>query len=134
MEVYSSKFVTVFFDAEKSLCKFEWKPETENSTDSDFKNWNQDLVKVIKQHCPKKLLSDNTQYMFTITPELQEWSASNVFHPMTEAGLRYLAMVVSQELFPQISLEQFSEENKERVLHQKFFKEIDEAKKWLAEK
>ncbi len=118
-------------DAAESLIDVKWFPSTDYATKEDFKVWNREIVRHIQEHQPKGMLSNTKDYKFTITPDLQEWSVTHIFEPMVAAGVRKLAMIVSSELFPQISLEQFVDEYEEKQLTTKYFEDLEEARQWL---
>ena len=64
---------------------------------------------------------------------MQEWSVSNIFEKLEQAGLKKMAMIVSEEIFPQVSIEQLIEENKNTTLITKYFENEEHAMKWLQE-
>lgn len=133
MKLFKNKFLTINFDENLSLIDFRWNKKTEDATDSDFKNWNNNIAEQIKKHKPSFVLSDNTNYLFPIIPILQEWSVENVFIPMTKAGVTKLAMILSPEIIAQMSLEQFSREAKMANcdFETKYFIKEKEARAWL---
>ena len=134
MKVFENKFVIINFDHILNIMEFLWKKSTEEATPEDFKEWNVSLVKQVKAHKPFFILSDNTNYLFSIFPELQEWSVKNVFVPFSQAGLKKLSMIVSAELLAQMSLEQFTDEAKVSKIgfETKYFETEEEARKWLS--
>ena len=60
--------------------------------------------------------------------------ANNIFVPMTNAGVKKLAMLVSTEFIAQISLEQFSDEAEDANAGfvTKYFDTREEAMKWFS--
>ncbi|WP_143090968.1 hypothetical protein [Thermoflexibacter ruber] len=75
--------------------------------------------------------------MFTITPDLQEWTVENVFFPTKHKGLQKAAFIVPQEVFDQLiveflSIEQTMEEN-QNLFETKYFTSEKEAYLWFSE-
>ena len=134
MKVFENKFVIISFNKELSLMDFLWNKETKEAKEEDYKDWNTNLAQQVTKYKPKYVLSDNTNYFFPIIPELQEWSVENIFVPMTNAGVKKLAMIVSKEFIAQISLEQFSDEAEESNAGfvTKYFENKEEAMEWFS--
>lgn len=131
MEIYNSKYLQILFKEKNSLMVLNWKPATSKAKDHEFKKWNQDLVEKVNRHKPRLMLADTKKYLFTITPQLQEWSVINVFEPFAKAGLQKLALIISEEMFAQVSLEQFVDEYKGGKIQSKYFENIESARNWL---
>ncbi len=131
-EVFRNEFLSIDYIKPNNFAKLNWKKNTSNASALDFKQWNINLIKKIEEYKPSLLLSDNRDYLFTIFPELQEWSVENVFIPMSKAGVRKLAMLVSSDIFAQVSLEQFADESQDDTdIDTKYFENIIEAENWL---
>ncbi len=133
MIIFNNKYVEFNFDKENSIFRMNWKTKTENASQEDFKAWNREVVENIELYNPKNVLSDNRNYLFIIVPELQEWSVVNIFVPMQKAGVRKLAMLLSPELFAQVSLEQFADEYGKDDIVVKYFNDENQATNWLSE-
>jgi len=129
--LFENKFACIMLDPTQSVIEMKWFPSTDYATQEDFKAWNREVVRHIQEHQPKRMLANTKDYKFTITPDLQEWSIIHIFEPMTAAGVQKLAMIVSSDLFPQVSLEQFVEEYQGKQLTTKYFEEVQDAYKWL---
>jgi len=72
---------------------------------------------------------------FPIVPDLQEWTAENVFIPTKHKGLKKAAFIVPQEVYEQIiieflSIEQTMEEN-QNLFETKYFTSEQEAFEWF---
>jgi hypothetical protein len=64
-----------------------------------------------------------------IAVEDQDWTNSNWAKRAIEAGLRYNAIVLSEDIFGRLSIEAITEDAK--VVKVKYFDNIAEAKEWL---
>ena len=134
MEVFKNKFLLILYNAEKKICIGNWTIETENAENNEFKDWNNELVNKFQEHKPTGFLANTKDYKFIITPDLQQWATTNIFEEFAKAGLEKIAMLVSKDLFPQVSLEQFIDEYKGGKIETKYFKIEEEAMKWLLKK
>jgi len=129
--LFENKFVCVVFDSSQSLIEGTWFPSTIYASDEDFKTWSIEVVRYTQEYQAQRMLANTKDYKFTITPDLQEWSVSHIFEPMAAAGIRKLAMIVSSDLFPQVSLEQFVDEYGEKQITTRYFEDVEEARQWL---
>ena len=133
MEVFNNQFLKISYDAENKICIGEWTKATEHASSDEFKQWNDELVQKIKQNKSTSFLGNTLDYQFIISPELQEWSSKNVFGKFAAAGITKMALIVTDGVFQQISLEQLVDEYEGGNIETKYFTNMDNAKQWLAE-
>lgn len=130
--LFQNEIVKVEFDEEQSLFKHTWNDKTAKIDNETY----QSLVTLVTKHLndlPEVHyhLVDTSEFAFIIIPELQEWVANLVF-PIVEAKKgKKLAFLISKELFPQISIEQFTDENPYESFQIAYFKTEEEALEWL---
>ncbi len=134
MKVFENKFLQIFIETENNIIIGYWTQETEDAEHDDFKNWNSEIIKIMEQYNPKKFLANTIDHKFKITPDLQEWSVVNVFGRFAKAGIRKLAMVTTDDLFSQVSMEQFTDEYQDGDIVTKYFDNKEKARNWLIEK
>ncbi len=133
MKAYKDKFLEIEINETDSIIICIWNKATSDAKSEDFKLWNTKIVETTQRYKPSHLLGNAKSYLFTVTPDLQEWSVSNIFEKLEQAGLKKMAMIVSEEIFPQVSIEQLIEENKNTTLITKYFENEEHAMKWLQE-
>ncbi len=133
VKLYENKFITISLDKDQDTIQMKWYASTEMALEDDFKDWNRTLVKLVDEHQPSRMLADTQTYFFTINEELQEWSKVNIFEAFARAGVRKLALVMSEEIIAQMSLEQFVDKYEGREITNAYFKTLEEAKNWLTE-
>lgn len=131
--VYSDKYLDAFYDQDFKLIEHYWKKESENITEAEYQTIHTNVVATILDNGwkGKKALLDNRDFLFTITPELQEWQAKHIFPKAIKQGLEKVAIIMSQELFSQMSIEQTIEEHEEIEVITCYFDDISKAKEWL---
>ncbi len=127
-----NEIVKVEFDEAKSLFKHTWNDKTSDLDDELYKSLvlmvNQEIEKMQEIHFH---LIDTSQFLFIILPEVQEWVASIVFPMSASRKAKKMAFLISQDLFAQISIEQFTEENTIHSFEIKYFKTEKDALEWL---
>jgi hypothetical protein len=77
-------------------------------------------------------LLDNRNFLFSMSPALQEWSASEVTSKMfaKNPNIR-TAVLVSSDFISQLSIEQALEEDAETIQTTKYFEDEQEAREWI---
>ncbi len=130
MTTYESQFTTVTFDAVTGLQEQFWKT-TENFSNDDYKTEVSANADNVLTNNAKFLLSDTNNFNYTISPELQEWSTENFFARIVAAGIRKYAILLPQEVFAEISIQQTVEENTSNTIQVQYFENGELARKWL---
>lgn len=131
MEVYNSKYLHLAFSAEQELIEMTWLPSTDEMTEEEYKQEFINFIDIILKIRPRKAINNTKNMFFPIVPELQEWTNQVVFPPSLEMGLNKVAFVVSQEMIPQLSIEQTMEEHEGMKFVTGYFENKEEAKKWI---
>ncbi|WP_448520543.1 hypothetical protein [Rhodoflexus sp.] len=132
MHVHESRYVIIDWDASTSIISYIYTPNAdENMTADDFKANMSAYGGFCEQYQPERLLIDIRNLRFTITPDLQEWTAKEIAPRTT--SLKRMAILVSSDIFAQISLEQLMEEEgiADRYSAPRYFESEEEAKNWL---
>lgn len=125
--------VKVEYDEQKGLFKHTWNDQTENMDDEEYKA----LVLLVNDlayqvDAPLHLV-DTSEFNFSISPAVQEWVAEKVFPMIAAKKVKKLAFMVSKDLFSQVSIEQFVQENKHAVVQTMYFDDEQQALQWLYE-
>jgi len=124
-------FLQIFFDYETRTMHVIRPSETENMTAEAYKTDTMEWAKIILDLKPVKILVDETEMKYGIKPELQDFMQKNLIIPAIGAGLKYVAMIVSKDLFSQVSIEQILEDKPSHGLTIRFFDEASDAIDWL---
>lgn len=85
-------------------------------------------IELLKKYSTAKLLGDTSQSE-VISVEDQDWSNNNWAKRAVEAGLRYNAIVLSEDIFGRLSIESIVDNAK--VVKVKYFDNVHSAKEWL---
>ncbi len=130
MVTYSSNFTRISFENENNFQFQEWL-STEGITEEQVKQEIMANANSVVENGAKVLLSDTRNFVFTISPELQEWIVANFFSKIIAAGLKKYAIILSEDLFSYVSIEQAVDENKDASVATCYFDTIAKAKEWL---
>ncbi len=128
-KLYESDFKITLYEPENSLIINNWKDEKE-MTDDDFKKEIISWVELVEKYKPENLIADTRKFNYTISVELQEWNEKKVFPRLAKAGVKKFAVIESEELVAQLSLEQTMDASEDVMQHQ-FFTSQDEARAWM---
>ncbi len=98
--------------------------------DQEFKQKMQDIAHLCLIYKPKAFLANTTGMQYSIVPTMQEWHNDLLFPVFAEIGLKKMAIVVSDHLFTQVSIEQAYDENP-RHFRTQYFNSEETALIWI---
>ncbi|GEM_PF-687162 len=138
--IYESKFSKTIYDEEKSRLVTVYFPETVHLTDELYKEEFLKSTESVKDWRLSASLKSSSQlldmrnFFYVIVPELQEWHNQNVFPEVMALQLKEAAIVVSPDIFAQISVQQTVADDSDVNFISKIFDNEGEAITWLDSK
>jgi hypothetical protein len=139
MQNYDSPFTQIIYQAELNLISIYWK-NNPWIKDEDFRQEHLELIKMFKEHRPKRYLSNMADSDFVIAPETQEWISALVMREFVgESMFEKVAVIPNQGFFNQLSTEQTVDEilaaRKTSLgkLKIQYFENVETAQKWILE-
>ena len=130
--LHESDFWKFGFDKDDSMMIYQWYETSENMDETEYKQEMKKNAEEYEKHGPTKSLVDLRNFLYTISPETQEWTDNEIFPRFLNAGLKKIAFVVSSDLFAQVSLEQMMEENNANLsFESRYFDHYFQARDWL---
>jgi hypothetical protein len=130
--LHKSSFLQISAMPEINGIKIQWLEDSQKMSEADFKKEIEAEKTAIEEAKPKNILADTLQMGFAIPPSLQEWHNNIIFPVFQSVGLQKLAVLVSHDLFVQVSVEQLIDEDKQNVgLKTKYFDSEENAINWL---
>lgn len=132
MKVYESAYQIIYFFEDKKLLQKEWLLTTEYMPDPAFQSEVEKIAEMQEKYKATKFHDNTTNFAFPISPKLQTWVNETIFPRFITAGLMRYAIIVSQELIAQLSIEQTMEEENASKFQVKYFENPDKAHQWLA--
>lgn len=131
MNVYSSDFMEISYDANKSLMVFCWHNTTENMAVDRFKYEIEKSAEYLSKYKIDYIIVDNQDFHYAITPDLQLWTNELLGPKYAQSGVKRFAIITSEDFIAQLSTEQTVEEEQERSHEVRFCTSQDEAHKWF---
>lgn len=131
--IYQSKFQKITKRNTDNFFVISWF-ETAEMRDEEYRQEILEQLRCYQEYKVKGSLIDTSTFEFGIVPDTQEWANQNIFPPAAKANLRYVALLVPQDFYAQLSIEQYVNEDKDNLLHFHYFENIEEARDWLEEK
>lgn len=128
--ILSNTYADIFYQPEADCIVLRFKAESAQMSDEHFKEVMRTYARWVEARQITKLLLDNRQLKYIVVPEMQEWITQNIT-PLT-GSLRYVANVVAEDIFAEVSAEQSIEESQRvRPLETAYFRSTEEAIDWL---
>lgn len=118
-------------DAEDRVIISSVKSESKNMEDARYREEILELCRHLEEHKPKGVVGNMKEMFFTITPDTQEWLNESLFGTYFKIGLKRLALIVSEELFAAVSIEQTVDESEKLPFEVKYFESVEEGMAWV---
>ncbi len=129
--LHQDKYVKIFYSPEHSLIEHHWTSESYAMTEDEFKDEQFIYLKFAKKLQPKRGFINSKNFMFTITPEMQNW-LNLVINPIYEnMGFKKAAFLIGDDFFAHISIRQVFEDY--HPFDVQYFDREDSARQWLAD-
>jgi len=125
-----SEYYKKSYNKEKSLITITWKPATDRMSDTAFKAVLIEILDAIKIERPEFYLANTQHFLFTIIPELQDWANKYFVHEIYQLGVKKMGVVVSADLFAQVSIEQVLSDDGSGM-QSAYFPSVEKAENWL---
>ncbi len=130
MELLESKYQKIKYRKEHRLLFVEWI-NTAEMTDKEYREELLKQIVEIEKHQVQKMLLDTSKFEFSISPQTQDWNNKNILSRVIAVGLKKAALLLTEDLFGQISIEQNMEEEKTGAFAIRYFQTLEDAMQWL---
>lgn len=128
--VFASPFQTIFYDRKAQIIKVLHYENSFEMSDDDYRHYMLAYIACIRKYQPKRFLVNNKKLFYTVYPEIQDW-VNNLFLSVQHLiEHHYLAVVISEDFYVKVSVEQLLEDTK-CILHRKYFDKEEDAYQWL---
>ncbi|WP_338765600.1 hypothetical protein WAF17_01980 [Bernardetia sp. ABR2-2B] len=128
-----TSFLILSYSPETEILELEWLAKTSEMTDKEFQEQVLLENKMLLKHKPKKILAKTLQMEYTISPDEQEKHNDIILPTFKAIGLEKLAIVVSHDLFTQVSISQILDDDTTAGYQSNYFEDITSATAWLSE-
>ncbi len=87
-EIKRHRLYVMHHDAENSILKLTWTPETANMVDQDFKNTLMVFAELAKENRARNLWVDSREFKHIFGDGVLEWRKDNVIPAYSDAGVK----------------------------------------------
>jgi len=131
--VFENKFIQIENEYHNSLSINRWLPGTTDMDDDDYKEMAEKQVTELEKFHPKRWIVNIAKLEYALAPDVQEWADNKMFPRIIKAGVKYMAFIMSPNIFSQISVEQLLEEKNVKTadFEIQHFGSEEDAYKWL---
>ncbi|TAH22700.1 MAG: hypothetical protein EAZ08_00245 [Cytophagales bacterium] len=134
MEIHRSDLQVIHYEAEKYLMQVVVSPNTKYIGDESFQEAQRKILALSEEYLPTRMLINLQDLLYTIPPEMQEWTAKEIIPTLIELCVKRLAYIIPNEFYAQLSVEQLVSEIPALNFVTAFFMEEKVAIEWLCEK
>lgn len=129
-----NKFMSIFHHKQEKYTFVElvWTKYTEEMTVLEYRECVQKYLEIMLSIKPKQVLIETKLFFFSISPDIQKWIIESITPKTLEAGLERMALVVTENFFGQLSIEQ-TMENPAPNFNVRYFDSRDSALSWIRE-
>lgn len=120
-------------DMPEGYILLHWKKSSERMRIEEYKACVRKYAEAIEALQRPLFLVDTREFLFTISPKVQEWINQKIFPKNIEDGLRRMAILTSSDFLSQLSVEQTLHENPSLGFASHFFDSEEKALSWLLE-
>ncbi len=111
-EIYKTRYVDAFFDAETNTFLYRWLPDTYYFNDKLYK---EELLRLydagIEAYSPQNVIANAQLSEYILSPDIQTWVVENIMKPALLKGLKRIFFITREDLVQQLSYEQLAEED-----------------------
>jgi len=126
MIYYNKKFLTIEYLEDIQAGIGNWNGFV---SDNDYKEGLNKMIDFYKEKKVNKWIA-NLAKMEAISPEMQDWANNDWFPRALQAGVKYMAVVVSEDVFNQLAVDIIMTKVAD-LLTTHYFSSVDEAKEWI---
>lgn len=129
-EIFKNRYQVFYYDHRRSFFINVWQPDSQLLQDEEYKKEQMVLWENIREIKPKFVISDNTHFLYSIDPELQDWVAAEIDKLIDDVKLERIAVIISKDFLALLTIKQTIEEGRFQDIT-RFFESLEEAEEWL---
>lgn len=130
-KLHENQVWTIYWHEDAECLHFIFQPYTKSMSRQEYLQELERYIAFTKQYRPKSIYADTREFYFTIAPDLQEYINKNILELYGIIGVKKHAILVSQDIFSALSIEQTMDENSQASYTNRYFESPQEAEKWL---
>lgn len=128
MIYFDETYLQVIYEGDVPCVHMSWKTF---STSEEMRAGLEKGLELVREKNASKWLADVRQ-MGIISEEDQKWSNEDWFPRALAAGIKYMAVIVSEDIFNKMSVEEIMNNVPGTDLTSHYFNSIEDAREWLS--
>jgi len=128
--VHQSKYLTINHDDLNKIFINYWLSSTANMTNEEFKKEIGIIIELAEQFSIRGILVNSIDYMYPITPEIQDWYNEFTTSTLIKIGVSKMVIIVSTDFLSRLSVEQMFDDQKGITIA--YYSDIKNAMTWLS--
>ena len=135
-EILRSRFVRIMFNEESRIYTSTYLPETDQMTDTQWKDQMLELQSIIEQILPIAIIDDNRERLYAYPPEMQLWTLNLFVESWNRIGLKKYVQILPVEILGKLTahqIEEFATNDFEMDFEYKFVSDYQGATDWVKE-
>jgi hypothetical protein len=127
VEFFEKEYASIGYDETAQAMILLWKIGT---TSAEYRNTLNSLLLGMEHFQTSRVIVDTT-HLGAIHPDDQEWSISDWTVRAMSSGYTHLAIILPDDIFTQVSVEDTMSLVEDRILQSHYFSSMQEAKEWI---
>lgn len=134
MYLFKSKYQELLYDANRQEVLYKMFETTQEMNDRLHRQQVLKATKALFKQPLRYMIADFRRFLFVNAPDTQLWMIENIVPLYKEAGLQKIAVIMPQEFFASLSIEQLIDDvqkMQELPYLQALISNLEEARSWL---
>lgn len=127
MIYFEKDYLRIDYDQEENLITMNWK---EAVVSEEFREGLNKGLECVEEHSIKHWLAD-VREMGALSNDDQEWSNNEWFPKIIKAGIKFMGVVISSDIFNQMTVDEIMTKVPQTDIVHRNFDNMDKAKEWL---
>jgi hypothetical protein len=133
MRILDHCYASIDLEASHSLAHTIWHPTTAEMREDEYLALFGQIADLFAQHRVALWLGDATHFRMAVSPEVQQWIATEFIPKVLAAGLAKMALVLPLHQVGNLSVERSVSEIQDQngEMQVRYFAEVADARDWL---
>lgn len=130
-EIHRTRYFLVNHEADTNIFNYSFFDESSEMTTEEYISELEALIEMVKKYKPQKMFGDMSKFQYSITPTTQKWIVENLFPVYQSVDFEKMAIILSEEFYAQLSIQQTMEEDNTESFETQYFNSEETAREWL---
>ncbi|NJK83413.1 MAG: hypothetical protein HC912_05930 [Saprospiraceae bacterium] len=129
--LHQTDYIKVMHDKSTGIFEYHWTARNKELDETGYQRELLNTMIFVHQIKPELVIANTQQSTFVVHLEMQKWLIEHVIAAAAQAGMKKLALIVSQDFITQISIEQSIEDTAEKPFTTQYFGSVEKGRNWL---